>query len=232
MPKTSESVIDRDELMVLCEQRAEAYGWIARLFKVEVDEALLDALKSTEYPQGTGDPDLDLGYRKVAGYLSTSAQGTLLELAVDYVRTFIGHRNDTFGAAYPFESVYTSEKRLLMQGARNEVLAVYRKAGMTIDDSWSDPEDHVAIEMEYMQVMAEKTAQALREGDESRARQYLKEQRDFLNDHLLSWTPMLTADMRRYAKTGFYQGLAYLTDGFLRVDKGFFEETLDATDER
>ena len=228
---SEKNAIDRDELAVLCEQRAAAYGWIARLFKVEVDEPLLASLKATEYPQGTGDPDLDLGYRKIAIYLSSTAQGTLLELAVDYVRTFIGHRNDTYGAAYPFESVYTSEKRLLMQAARNEVLAIYRKAGMTVDDSWSDPEDHIAIELEYMQVMAGKTAQALRDGDESLAMRCLEEQRDFLDNHLLSWTPMLTEDMKRFAKTGFYQGLAYLTDGFLRVDEGFFEEVLAATDE-
>ena len=229
MPKNN--AIEQKEVKVLCEQRAAAYGWIARLFKVEVDEDLLVSLKATEYPQGTGDPDLDLGYRKIAIYLSTTMQGTLLDLAVDYVRTFIGHRNDTFGAAYPFESVYTSEKRLLMQAARNEVLAAYRKAGMKVDDSWSDPEDHIAIELEYMQVMAQKTAQALEEGADEKATCYLMAQKDFLENHLLSWTPMFTADIRRFAKTDFYWGLAALTDGFLRVDKSFFEEVFNEADE-
>ena len=229
MPKNI--AIEQKEVKVLCEQRAAAYGWIARLFKVEVDEDLLVSLKATEYPQGTGDPDLDLGYRKIAIYLSTTMQGTLLDLAVDYVRTFIGHRNDTFGAAYPFESVYTSEKRLLMQAARNEVLAAYRKAGMKVDDSWSDPEDHIAIELEYMQVMAQKTAQALEEGADEKATCYLMAQKDFLENHLLSWTPMFTADIRRFAKTDFYWGLAALTDGFLRVDKSFFEEVFNEADE-
>jgi hypothetical protein len=32
---------------------------------------------------------------------------------------------------------------------------------------------------------------------------------------------MMTADMKRIAKTEFYRGLAYLTEGFLRVDRGF-----------
>ena len=31
-----------------------------------------------------------------------------------------------------FESVYTSEKRLLMQEARDEVLAIYRSAGLDL----------------------------------------------------------------------------------------------------
>lgn len=219
--------IEQSELVALCEQRAEGYGLLSRLFRTEVDEELLKGLKATTYPQGTGNADLDLGYRKLATYLSTKASGVLLDLAIDYVRTFIGHRNDTFGAAYPFESVYTSEKRLLMQEARNEALAAYKKAGMVISEMWADPEDHIAIELEFMQVMAKKAAEALKAGEQSRAIELLNEQRDFLEKKLLLWVPMLTADMKRFSKTEFYEGLAYLTDGFLQVDSEYFAEVLD-----
>lgn len=221
-----ERLLSHEELATLCEQRAQGYAWIARLFKEEVDEALLAGLKATEYPQGTGNDNLDLGYRKIATYLSCAASGVLLELAVDYARVFIGHRNDTFGAAYPFESVYTSEKRLLMQEARNEVVAIYRKSGMAIDDSWKDPEDHVALELEYMRVMAEKAADALRGGEADKALGCLRDQQAFLDGRLRLWVPMLTEDMKRFAKTEFYQGLAYLLDGFLQVDSEFFADVL------
>lgn len=216
--------IEPEKLAMLCEQRAEGYGWLSRLFRAEVDENLLKGLKATPYPQGTGNADLDLGYRKMATYLSTKASGVLLDLAIDYVRTFIGHRNDTFGAAYPFESVYTSEKRLLMQEARNEVVAIYRRAGMAISETWKDPEDHIALELEYLQVMAQKAAGLLREGDADRAAACLEEQREFLDGRLRLWTPMLTEDMKRFAKTGLYEGLAYVLDGFLQLDSEFFAE--------
>ena len=37
---------------------------------------------------------------------------------------------------------------------------------------------------------------------------------------------MLTVDMRHFAKTDFYKGLADITDGFLEVDKEFLEDLL------
>ena len=221
---TERFAIEPEGLATLCDQRAEGYGWLSRLFRSEVDEELLKGLKATQYQPGTGNAELDLGYRKIATYLSTKASGVLLDLAIDYVRTFIGHRNDTFGAAYPFESVYTSEKRLLMQEARNEVLAIYRKAGMSISESWKDPEDHIALELEYLQVMAQKAANLLREGDMDRAAASLEKQREFLDGRLRLWTPMLTEDMKRFAKTGLYEGLAYVLDGFLQLDSDFFVE--------
>ena len=50
-------------------------------------------------------------YRMICGYLSQADGTVLTELAVDYVRAFIGSGNDGFSAAYPYESVYTSPKR-------------------------------------------------------------------------------------------------------------------------
>ena len=57
----------------------------------------------------------DEGNRLIATYLSGIWENTLTELAADYMRTFFGHGYSGHAAAYPFESVYSSEKRLLMQ---------------------------------------------------------------------------------------------------------------------
>ena len=67
----------------------------------------------------------------ICGYLSQADGTVLTELAVDYVRAFIGSGNDGFSAAYPYESVYTSPKRLMMQDARDEVLVLYRASVWT-----------------------------------------------------------------------------------------------------
>ena len=181
-----------DELIKLIEQRAATYGLLSRLFRVEVDQELLDELHGMRFPASTGNADVDEGYLRLAKYLSNTWESSLTDLAVDYTRVFIGHGVDAYSAAYPFESVYTSEKRLLMQDARDEVLAIYRSADL---DS------------------------------ESRLGQGTT-QKNFLEDHLLSWVPMMTADMKRFAKTDLYQGLAYLTDGFLNTDKAFLDDVL------
>ena len=150
----------------------------------------------------------------------------MTDLAVDYTRTFIGHGVDAFSAAYPFESVYTSEKRLLMQEARDEVLAIYRACGLDKQDSWKEGEDHIALELEFEQILINRTVEALERGDEEAAFELLTTQKNFLDDHLAAWSPMLTSDMKRFASTDLYRGLAHLTDGFLETDLLFLEDLL------
>lgn len=224
----SEGIASVDEMAAVHESRANLYGLLSRLYRVEVDPLLLDQLRAMRFPAATGNELMDAGYREITLYVSNADSTTLTELAVDYVRTFIGHGIDSYSAAYPFESVYTSEKRLMMQEARDEVLAIYRSEGIDKSADWHEGEDHIALELEFMKTMALRVAAALRDGDESVADRLVEVQRSFLTDHLASWSPMMTKDMRRFAKTGLYQGLASLTDGFLGMDLAFLK--MDSTD--
>lgn len=216
-----------EELANLCENRAATYGLLSRLFRAEVDDSLLTELRAQRFPASTGNAHMDKGYRLIATYLSNAWENSLEELAVDYAKTFLGNGVDTFSAAYPFESVYVSEKRLLMQEARDEVLAIYRSYGMDKAEDWKEGEDHIALEMEFLQALCLRTARALRKGDDEQAERLLFTQQNFLEDHLGSWAPMLTNDMAKHAKTSFYQGLAALTEGFLEIDGEFLSEVID-----
>ena len=222
---------DRAALVGLNAQRENMYGLLSRMYKVEVDADFYDGLCKAAFPCGTGNDDVDAGYRRIALYCASHRDDALLDLARDYARVFIGHGNNAYAAAYPFESVYTSEKRLLMQEARDEILQVYRKGGLKVDASWEDPEDHIALELEYMQVMARRTREALEAGDDGRALELLDEQRAFLLRHLVSWTPLLVKDMERIAQTDFYQGLALLTRGLLAQDREFLNSVVSSEEQ-
>ena len=225
-PETAADEATMDDFIKLNEQRAATYGLLSRLFRVEIDEPLLEELRGMRFPASTGNKDVDEGYRLFAKYLSNTWDNSVTDLAVDYVRVFIGHGVDAFSAAYPFESVYTSEKRLLMQEARDEVLAIYRSAGLDKQDSWKEGEDHIALELEFEQILIGRTVEALKKGDEDEAAALLATQKNFLDDHLAAWIPMMTADMKRFASTDLYRGLAHLTDGFLATDQAFLEDVL------
>lgn len=206
------------DLAKLCRNRADAYSLLSRLFKREVDEKLYAELKEMRFPARTGSEKLDRGYRAMTQYLGAAHDDVITELAVDYVHAFLGSGIDAYSAAYPYESVYTSEKRLLMQEARTEVLAVYRSQGLDKPKDWNDPEDHLALELGFMQIMSNRAARALDDGDEDKAAELLTVQRNFMTDHLLSWVPVMTRDMRKFAQTGFYQALADIVDGYLETD--------------
>lgn len=219
-------VEDLGKLGELCRRRGETYGLLARFYRSEADAGFIERLRGMRFPATTGNDALDRGYRLVASYLSRPDDGMLLELAVDYTRTFIGAGVDGHAAAYPFESVYTSEERLLRQDARDEVLALYRAEGLNKSAAWRDEEDHAGVEMEFLAVLCDRAADALEAGDGDGAAALLRAQHFFLLRHPLRWMLQLAKDMRIFARTDFYRGLAELTDGFLAVDRGFLDELL------
>lgn len=214
------------EMIEALKQRAATYALLSRLYAKEVDATLLDELLDSLYPVSTGNPQTDEGNRLIATYLSGIWENTLTELAADYMRVFFGHGYSGHAAAYPFESVYASEKRLLMQDARDEVLALYRAAGLSKRDSWKEGEDHIALELEYLAVLADRAVEALCAADTDAAAAWLRSSYNFLDEHLSNWAPLLTVEMEKFAKTDFYRGLAFLTDGFLETDFELLEDML------
>lgn len=216
-----------EDLACLCDERAATYGFLARLYREEVDAELLEQLMATDYPVSSGNASMDAGYYALAKYLSNAWVDPLTKLSIDYTKTFLGSGIDTYSAAYPFESVYTSEKRLLMQDARDEVLAIYRSCGLDKSESWNVGEDHLAVELEFMQVLAARAARALRAGEQEQAFSLLNTQRNFMADHVASWVPVFVNDVRRFSDTLFYQGLADLTQGFLEEDAALLDDLVD-----
>ena len=191
-------------LVELMNARARSYGMLARLFREEVDLPTLRELQQMRFPQATGNAAADEGYHQLYDYLKRAWDDSVTELAIDYVSTFIGHGVNGYSAAYPYESVYTSERRLLMQEARAEVLATLRENELK-RGNWNEAEDHIALELEFMQRLSLRVLEALSDGAEDEAVAYLRISYDFLENHLMNWVPMLVADMRLHARTLFYQ---------------------------
>ena len=230
MPDQTEEVVEGCELVDFMTRRARTYGLLARIFRVEVDGKFLEELRHLKFPTSTGNEHVDYGYRTMYNYLKGTWEDTLLDLARDYARTFIGHGNNGRSAAYPFESVHTSEKRLLMQDARDEVLAIYRANLLKKGEEWNDCEDHIALELEFMQVMSERTAKALKEGKEDEAVEMLKTPRAFVGQHLANWVPMFVSDIKYFSQTDLYIGAGELLLGFVQTEVEALDDLLDGVD--
>lgn len=213
-------------LRSVLEGRQSTYSMLARLYRREMSQSYLDKMLKMRCPINTGNVDVDTGYKLLHHYLSHVWERTLEDLDRDFLRTFIGYNTTGHAAAYPNESIHTSPDRLMMQDARDEVRAIYRAAGLENGEGWNQGEDHIAIELEYMQVECERTIAALDAADDEGASTHLMHQYHFLMDHLLPWVPFLVRDMLKFSKTEFYQGLGYLTRGFLEIDREFLENVL------
>ena len=219
-------------LIDVLEGRRATYQLLCRFFRTEVDEAFLAALREMRFPARTDEPSMDRGHRLVVSYLSHADADVLTDLSRDFSGTFIGSGNDAYSAAYPFESVYTNPKRLTMSDARDEVLMLYRAAGLEKLESEKESEDHLSYELEFMTILIDRTIEALQKDDEELAVSYLLQQRNFLEDDLLRWYPMMAEEIAKFAKTAFYRGVGLITLGFLESDGEFLRDLLaDGEDE-
>lgn len=214
------------EFASILQGRMATYQFLSRMFRVEVDDELYNTLVNMQFPANTGNDQVDEGYRLICSYLSNAGDNVMLDLARDYVKAFIGSGNSGFSAAYPYESVYTSPKRLMMQDARDEVLVLYRAAGLGKQESWKEGEDHIALELEFEQILSQRALEAYTAGDEEGCLKILLQQRNFLVDHLNAWYPMMADDIQKFAETDLYRGLGLLTSGWLANDLEFLEDVL------
>lgn len=192
--------------MKLTQTRADFYRFLSRLFQREVNQPLMDHLKGMRFPIESSEGELQAGYQQLQDFLAGFANLDLTELEADYAKVFLGAGISEGAAAFPYESVYTSQKKSMMQDARDQVMAIYEAKGLCIDQGKTAlMEDHAAIELEFM-------AGLCAEGD-------IEEQKEFLDKHLLNWMPKLCADMQKHARTDFYQAVAKIAAGYLKLDR-------------
>lgn len=152
-------------------------------------------------------------------------------LAVAFDRVFFGMGPLTAKKAFPYESVYTSRKGLLMQEAFVETAKVYRANRLQKSADFREPEDHLAVQLAFMKALCDRAGEALATRDMQAAEEALAEQRAFLQEHLLNWVPRFAIEAEEAAEQGFYAHLARFTPAFLREDEMALADILGIDEE-
>lgn len=213
------------EFKQLMLNRRNLYHLFARFFQKEIDEGFLNILKQIEFPVDREENALTEfrdALHRLNEYFEYDAGETLEDLAADYAKTFLGAGQAQGDSAFPYESVYTSPKHIMMQDAWNQVCEIYESKGITLADHASDlMEDHITMEMEFMAYLCDETSQY------TETLAGLEEQREFLNKHLLNWAPEFCLDIKYHADTEFYRMVGQLTTGFLQLDSFILDRMIN-----
>lgn len=216
----------KSDFRQLMSNREELYRFFARLFQKEIDEAFFAQLRHVKFPmdrEETALTEFSDALLRLNEYFEYDAGETLDDLAADYAKTFLGAGIAEGSAAFPYESVYTSPKRIMMQSAWSEVSDIYQNKGIEISEEASDLKaDHIAIELEYMAFLCDDTSQ------HTETLFGLEEQKEFLNRHLLNWVPEFCLDIKYFADTEFYRMVGQLTTGFLQFDSFVLDSMIAA----
>jgi anaerobic sulfite reductase subunit A len=117
-----------------------------------------------------------------------------------------------------------------MQDARDKAVKIYRENGVDKVRGFDVPEDHLAIELEFMAYLCAETKKAYEAGNLSEIDRLIGVQRNFIESHLLNWTPKFFCEVKQFARTDFYRGVATITEGFLNTDKYLLDDISGSSD--
>jgi len=204
-------------------ERATLYNFLASIFRIEADEKLLDTIKSFSFQGIDNDDENDInkGFNMLERYMANINPMTLLYLARDYARVFIGAGLESSGGAYPYESVYTSPDRLLMQEARDEIVKFYSSEKMERRENLNDPEDHIAFEFEFMSYLCSKLSESYEQNNKVDIKKYQTKQENFFNHHINRWVELFCDDVIRISREDFYKAIALITKGFIYEEREY-----------
>lgn len=218
-----------DHLRIIA-QRRDFYLFLSRIFDTEIDNQLLLQIKYITLPTACSNSELCRGYLLLEEYIKNIGDNAVTDLAADYAKVFLGAGMSDYSAAYPYESVYTSAKRIIMQEARDEVVSIYVSKGLQRSDSSDYPEDHIALEMKFMACLCQESGEAAEKGDTAKMRLGYGEQLEFLRKHLLNWAPRFCQEVEKFAETLLYRAAAIITSAFLKMDSSMLLGLIDSID--
>ncbi len=179
-------------------------------------QTLIDEQIFTEIPYSTQQPKTSTGLELLQQWTDTFQDGITDEqyqtLKRDYTRLFIGM--DTL-LAPPWESVYLNRYHLIFQEETLQVREWYRRFGLVSENLNKEPEDHIALEMQFIAYLSGAALQAQEQNDSENFAAFSTALQDFLSQHLLRWGLDWSEKVETQAETLLYKGLGFLAGGAL-----------------
>jgi putative dimethyl sulfoxide reductase chaperone len=201
------------------EFRKGMYLLLSRVYGEEPDRMLLEDLadaaassKEDDRRTTSGGGDLNACLKS----LSFDQKG-LDHLGAEFAELFLGAGKQP---VHPYESVHMEEAGILMGVATIDVRNAYRRQGFMTTPCHKEPDDHVAIEFEFMAVMCHKMNQHLMNDHIPEAVVNRSDQADFFNRHIVGWVPDFCLSVVRNSKPlSFYASMAKITISFITSEK-------------
>jgi len=189
-------------------ERSQLYGFLAAVFRTE---PTLDVLREIRKPgfkdalNAAGvDPETLFGGKP---------DGELLEdLAVEYARLFLGPGPHIA----PYAAIYLGGEGASVWGpVTSWVKNFIEEAGFDYKSDFHDLPDHAAVELEFMQEITSRLAQARKDGDDDKVLELHRIENEFIIAHLGKWLSEFCRKVETESRMPFYTQLARLTKNFL-----------------
>ena len=222
----AETAADCQDAIGILAGHRDFYGLLSRLYfaplgQEEIDRLAAAPLAPEEDDAGEGeDPAAALlaeGLRLMQATLALESDTLRRDLNVDYTAAFYGIAQYGKQVATPYESVFKGERRELYGSKRTEVFNAVKRDRLRLKEGIDLPEDHLSFELQYLAVLCERAAEQLAGGDAEGALRDVRQQRAFIQEHVLSWIDDLADVANNLLELDFYRGVLMATKGFLTL---------------
>ena len=186
----------------------------------ELFDAIDDAVAERAFSLVSADGELDVCHGELLKFIRMENRDLETKRS-DYTRLFVG---PAALPAPPWESVYLEGKRMVMQPSTLEVRGVYRAHGFIPALYPRGPDDHVALELDFLASLAAEACDACGRGDDAGMRDFLVASRDFLSKHLARWIDSFACDLEEKGLSDFYACTVKSLAAFVAADVRNLEE--------
>lgn len=194
------------------DERITLYDLLRRLYREPPSREVLAFVERLEV-QPDAPPALGHGLARMQSAARTPRAAEAL--GEEFTRLFLGPGEVLVP---PFASCYLADEGLVMQEATVQARLAYARADLVVERLYSEPDDHIAVEWEFLYALAVRAAGALARDDDRDAPQWLAWHDDFLTAHVLRWMPRLCQRLIDATSNPFFIGLALVTEGILNAD--------------
>ena len=209
---------DQAALAGTAQQVGHLYGFLASLYRAELTQQQLDALRKPEMAAMLTAAGIDL-----QGAFWTKPDELLLEeLAVEFTALFLGPG----GHISPHESVQIEQHGGYWGDATTAVRRFITETGIEYDSDYNGIPDHISVELEFLGELARREGLAWEREDSAAAGNCLAYQRDFLDEHLGLWVEKFCARVVETAELSLYRDVAQVTAEFVRSEISAVQERL------
>jgi len=151
----------------------------------------------------------------VAGVLQVVRDLSQPELEASYQRTFtLSYSEDC-----PLHETAFSARHIFQQTQQQaDIAGFYRAFGV---DSQAERSDHLALELEFLYLLALKEATARERRERGNTTVCRSAQRSFMKDHVARWVPLIGKRIAVVGSGGFYSSAARLLVAFISWEERF-----------
>ncbi|MBC8338952.1 MAG: molecular chaperone TorD family protein [Alphaproteobacteria bacterium] len=189
-------------------ERSQLYGFLAAVFRSEPTLDLLREIRKPDFKAALKAAGVDM-----ESIFGGKPDGELIsELAVEYARLFIGPGHHIA----PYATLYFGDMGASLWGpVTSWVKGFIEEAGFDYKPDFHDLPDHVSVELEFMQEITSRLAQARENGNDDGVLELHRIENEFLITHLGKWLPEFCDKIEAEAQLPFFAQMALLTKNFL-----------------